>query len=186
MKKKYVLFLALIIQTVNGLADPVIPDTVKEFMDEYRKASSKLIAETGNRTSIEFAGKFIHYMNYSIISGEYTAVYIRTEDYVVESVLFKHEVEVKYWDLMGKIFKVAKEDEYRIKIIEKVIGEVNNNILTYYPEPKNFTYEYVINKTEDGLKVIRDTSRIVYHIFESDVPILMERLNSESSSSSKR
>jgi hypothetical protein len=179
MKKRYVLFLVLIIQTVNCGAETVIPDDVKEFFEEYRKAVSKAVAETSNMRFYKtfFSYKYYHYMSdFRPFDKMDKTFFIITDDYSVESVTVTLNSDMKYSNEYNKLLKNAKEDNYYIHIIDNIVGEIKDNKLSYYAKPKTHRCSIDINKTSDGLKVLRDLMYTRYYVLESDVPILMERI----------
>jgi hypothetical protein len=174
---KFVFAFILLTKTIFlSFPEETLPDDIRQFLDEYRKEKSICFALSGEKIVDSIAEKYWHNRIVIIFDEKDKAIYIISDDYSIDSFTIEKDKVVEYRDRMFKLLKTAKEDSYRIKIIEKTRGIINNNQTEYYPESKKYEISYTINRTDTGLKIMSDVSFVKYRILESDVPLLLERL----------
>jgi hypothetical protein len=175
---KYILIITLLTAVIfPSVSEETVPDDVRRYVQEYRKEKSICFALSGMQISNVLHEKYWH-NNVSILGdGSINTIYILSDDYSIDSFRIQKDKVVEYRGRMtNKLLKTAKEDVYYMHIREGFKGIIKDKQIEYYPETEFYIYYYDVSRTDEGLKIWRDNTFSGYRILESDVPLLLERL----------
>ncbi|MDR2900934.1 MAG: hypothetical protein LBV20_05400 [Treponema sp.] len=170
MRKIYFLVAVLysVVVVFSFSEEPDFP--YKNMLNIYRDLKSREFALTGQKITPAIMAYWEPNLYRYFSNDKDPVIFVLHDDYVMESV--KKNFGLVQFN--GAVYG----DIYLVRIIETVIGLIQDNQLIY-SYPSTFSSAYQFLSVSQGSKLGMENNFDHYYILEKDVPLLLERLKAE-------